>query len=262
MSDDGTKAAGPADPAGEADAFMVVPAISLLRGRVVVVNRGRYEPLTDVDDKELTLQDFVDLYMQEYGTVCVIDIDGIERRRPQLPLVQTITSEKNVWWDPGVRDLEDMMDTFTAGANRVVVGTKTLYSWEDLMECQEFSRDFVLGLDWAERIVCRDASIAQSDPMDFLERTYDAGIRRVLFTQLGQVSKGARFSHDFVRQMVERTRRLYIGGSGFDLSTAERLRRATLGVHGAVVGIYDIIRADIIHEESEYDEGGVLMDRL
>jgi uncharacterized protein related to proFAR isomerase len=234
----------------------------LLRGRVVVVNKGQYEPLTDVDDKELTLLDFVELYMQDYETVFILDIDGIERRRPQLPLIQTITSEKNVWWDPGVRDLEDMMDTFTAGANRVVVGTKTIISWDDLLNCQEFSRDFVLGLDWAERILCRDASIAQSDPLDFLERTYDAGIRRVLFTQLGQVSKGSRISHDFVHQMVDRTRRLYIGGSGFDLTMAERLRRATLGVHGAVVGIYDIIREDIVHEGSDYDEGGVLMDRL
>ena len=162
------------------DEYLVIPAVSLRRGRVVVVNKGRYEPLTAVDDRELTIYDFASMFLEDYSTIMVLDIDGIERRRPQLTQVQTIAPVKNVWWDPGVRNLEDMMDTFTAGANRVVVGTKTIWNLEELKACQEFSADYVLSMDWADGILSRDANSAQADPIAFLRLMYEGGVRRMV----------------------------------------------------------------------------------
>jgi phosphoribosylformimino-5-aminoimidazole carboxamide ribonucleotide (ProFAR) isomerase len=255
--EDGPNASEDAD--GE---FLVIPAVSLKKGRVVVVNAGQYEPLTDVDDRELSLYDFSELFLDRYETVLVLDIDGIERRRPQLPLIQTVAPLKNVWWDPGVRNLEDMMDAFTAGANRVVVGTKTIWSKKELKACQEFSADFVLGLDWSEGILSRDATISQVDPIDFLQEMHKAGVRRVLFSQFGRVRTGARIDMGFVNEMTSVTRRLYLGGSGFNATTAQFIKNAGLGIRGVVVGIMDIIRDSIIEEGSEYDEGALVLDGL
>ncbi len=243
------------------DEFLVIPAVSLRRGRVVVVNHGRYEPLTDVDDRELTLYDFTSMFLEDYSTMLVLDIDGIERRRPQLTQVQTVAPVKNVWWDPGVRNLDDMMDAFTAGANRVVVGTKTIWSLSELRECQEFSGDYVLSLDWADGILSRDANIAQADPIAFLKMMYEGGVRRVLFSQFGRVKAGSRIDTGFVREMIGVSRRLYLGGSGFSLSTAEQVGRSDIGVKGVVVGVMDIIRDSVMEEGSEYDEGSVLVDQ-
>jgi phosphoribosylformimino-5-aminoimidazole carboxamide ribonucleotide (ProFAR) isomerase len=250
-----------ADDMPQDEPFLVIPAVSLQRGRVVVINQGEYEPLTDLDDRELTLYDFTELFLEDFGTVMVLDIDGIERRRPQLTLMGTIAPIKNVWWDPGVRNLEDMMDAFTAGANRVVVGTKTVWNLAELRACQEFSRDWVLSLDWADGILSRDAQISQADPIDFLKLMYDEGLRRVMFSQYGPVRSGSRIDMDFVREMDETTRRLYLGGSGFDLSTASVVQRAGLGVRGIVVGVMDIIRESIVQEEPQVDEGSVLVGR-
>jgi phosphoribosylformimino-5-aminoimidazole carboxamide ribonucleotide (ProFAR) isomerase len=250
--------AGSADPEDE---FLIIPAVSLKKGRVVVINEGRYEPLTDVDDRELTLTDFAELFLDPYSTVLVIDIDGIERRRPQLPQVQTIAPLKNVWWDPGVRNLDDMMDAFTAGANRVVVGTKTIWNMQELKECQEFSADFVLSLDWSDGILSRDANISQEDPIDFLETMYKRGVRRVMFSQFGRVRAGARIDMEFVREMAQVTRRLYLGGSGFSLDTAEEVQRRSPGVKGVVVGVMDIIRESIVEEEAEFDEGSLIVGK-
>jgi uncharacterized protein related to proFAR isomerase len=243
------------------DEFLVIPAVSLQRGKVVVVNKGRYEPLTDVDDRELTLYDFASMFLEDYGTILVMDIDGIERRRPQLSQVQTIAPVKNVWWDPGVRSLEDMMDAFTAGAHRVVVGTKTIWNLEELKECQEFSGDYVLGLDWADGILSRDANIAQADPISFLKLMYEGGVRRVLFSQLGRVKAGSRIDSGFVQEMTGVTRRLYLGGSGFSLDTADQVGRSGMGIKGVVVGVMDIIRDSVLGEDEEYDEGSVLVDQ-
>jgi uncharacterized protein related to proFAR isomerase len=242
------------------DVFLVIPAVSLRRGKVVVVNKGRYEPLTDVDDRELTLYDFTSMFLEDYSTIMVMDIDGIERRRPQLTQVQTVSPVKNVWWDPGVRNLDDMMDAFTAGAHRVVVGTKTIWNLGELEACQEFSADYVLSLDWADGILSRDANIAQTDPISFLRLMYEGGVRRVLFSQLGRVKAGSRIDAGFVSEMNEVTRRLYLGGSGFSLDTAEQVGRSGMGVKGVVVGIMDIIRDSVMEEESEFDEGSVLVD--
>jgi uncharacterized protein related to proFAR isomerase len=243
------------------DEFLVIPAVSLQKGRVVVVNGGRYEPLTDVDDRELTLYDFISMFLEDYSTVMVLDIDGIERRRPQLTQVQTVAPVKNVWWDPGVRNLEDMMDAFTAGANRVVVGTKTIWNLEELKECQEFSGDYVLSLDWSDGILSRDANIAQADPISFLKMMYEGGVRRVMFSQLGRVKAGSRIDTSFVREMATVTRRLYLGGSGFSLATADQMNRSDLGIRGVLVGVMDIIRDSVMDEGSEYDEGSVLVDQ-
>ena len=249
-------------PEDTEEEFFVIPAVSLKKGKVVVVNAGRYEPLTDVDDRELSLYDFSELFLESYETVLVMDIDGIERRRPQLPLNQTLAPLKNVWWDPGVRNLEDMMDAFTAGANRVIVGTKTIWSKKELTACQEFSADFVLGLDWSNRILSRDATISQVDPIDFLREMHGAGVRRVLFSQFGRVKAGAKIDMGFVSEMTGVSRRLYLGGSGFNATTAQFIKGAGLGVRGVVVGIMDIIRESIIEEGSEYDEGSLVLDGL
>ncbi len=242
--------------------FLVIPAVSLMKGRVVVVNEGRYEPLTDIDDRELTVYDFTEMFLEDYSTLLVLDIDGIERRRPQLPLIQTIAPLKNVWWDPGVRNLEDMMDAFTAGANRVMVGTKTIWNMDELLDCQSFSRDYVLSLDWSDGIISRDAAISQSDPVDFLQRMHDEGVRRVLFSQFGRVRSGARIDLDFVREMTGASRRFYLGGSGFSIATAEEVRRSGMGVRGVVVGVMDIIRESIVDEGREFDEGSLLVDGM
>ena len=251
------------EPSGPVEGeFLVIPSVSLMRGRVVVVNKGRYEPLTDADDKEITLPSFVEMYLGEYKTICVMDIDGIERGQPQLGQIGLVSRDKNVWYDPGVRDAGDMADAFMAGAGRVIVGTKTLRSRDALVECHETSADFVLGLDFAGgRILSRDATISQTDPLLFLESMREAGVRRVLFTQLGRVRPEARMDEAFVRDMVRHARRLYLGGSGFDLATAETIRGSDIGVRGVVVGVLDLIRGDIIPADAEgFEGGGVVVD--
>jgi phosphoribosylformimino-5-aminoimidazole carboxamide ribonucleotide (ProFAR) isomerase len=256
-------AGGPHGTAADGTEFLIIPSVSVQKGRVVVVNKGRYEPLLDAEDRELSIADFVKMYLADYKTICIIDIDGIEKDRPQLGHISTVSRDKNIWYDPGVRDVGDMADAFMAGANRVIVGTKTLASRDDLLECHETSSDYVLGLDWSGHILSGDATISQADPLDFLAEMRLAGVRRVLFTQLGRVRRDARIDEPFVREMVKRVRRLYLGGSGFDMATAEEIRRSELGVRGVIVGILDLIKEDLVPEDEEDIEGGgVVVDNL
>ncbi len=257
--------AGEASTAAQLEGpFLVIPSVSVQRGRVVIVNRGRYEALSDADDKPITLDDFVRMYLADYKTICVLDIDGIERGRPQLGHVRLLGQGRNVWYDPGVRDMNDMADAFMAGATRVILGTKTLASKDVLIECHEASSDYVLGLDWTgDHIISRDAEMSQADPLDLLAEMKQLGVRRVLFTQLGRVRKGARMDDALVREMVARSRRFYIGGSGFDMATAEEIRSSSLGVRGVVVSVLDLIRGDIVEEGGdEVEGGGVVVDNV
>jgi len=61
--------------------------------------------------------------------------------------------------------------------------------------------------------------------------------------------------------MAAVTRRLYLGGSGFNLKIAEQLGGAGLGLRGVVVGVMDLIRDSVVEEDLEYDEGSVLVDQ-
>ena len=259
---DGDEAAEASSTAPLEGAFLVIPSVSVQKGRVVIVNRGRYEALSDADDKPITLDDFVRMYLADYKTICVLDIDGIEKGRPQLGHIRLLGQGKNIWYDPGVRDLNDMADAFMAGATRVILGTKTIESRDTILECHEASSDYVLGLDWTgDHIICGDAEISQADPLTFLTEMKLLGVRRVLFTQLGRVRKGARMDETLVRDMVARSRRFYIGGSGFDLATAEEIRASSLGVRGVVVSVLDLIRGDIVEEGADGVEGGGVVVR-
>ena len=72
---------------------------------------------------------------------------------------------------------------------------------------------------------------------------------------------GSRIDTSFVREMATVTRRLYLGGSGFSLATADQMNRSDLGIRGVLVGVMDIIRDSVMDEGSEYDEGSVLVDQ-
>ncbi len=111
----------------------------------------------------------LDRALQDFGRVLVWDLDGIERNRPNLALVRHFEGEP-VWVDAGVRHAEGAVDVLVAGAERAVVGTKTLRSLSELDEARELSENVVPLLDFVDGELWAADAIRAIPPADLLAR--------------------------------------------------------------------------------------------
>ncbi|UCD13098.1 MAG: hypothetical protein JSW60_05935 [Thermoplasmatales archaeon] len=63
------------------------------------------------------------------GQIYILDLDGIEKNRPNLCLYPKISEFQKIWVDAGPRVLGDIVDTVMAGAANITVRKKL---WPDL----------------------------------------------------------------------------------------------------------------------------------
>jgi len=90
---------------------------------------------------------------KKYERFLLLDIDGIESGKPQLELFQDCAFQSEIWVDAGTSDPEDATDITVSGASRVLCGTKSLRSWEDLEGITDMLENVVFSLDVSEDIV-------------------------------------------------------------------------------------------------------------
>ncbi|OGS56814.1 MAG: hypothetical protein A3K60_06940 [Euryarchaeota archaeon RBG_19FT_COMBO_56_21] len=60
------------------------------------------------------------------------DMDGIERNRPQLGVVQEVCETIPTFYEGGVRFANNVIDMLITGAEKCVIGTGTLSSFDDI----------------------------------------------------------------------------------------------------------------------------------
>lgn len=134
--------------------------------------------------------DGLDRALQEFGKVLVWDLEGIERNRPNLALVRHFEGEP-VWVDAGVRHAEGAVDVLVAGAERAVVGTKTLRSLTEFDEARELSDNLVPLLDFVDGELWAAEAIREVPPADLLARWRGMDIDTALLVdEAGRVPRG------------------------------------------------------------------------
>lgn len=108
----------------------MIPSLSFKSQNLVIVNQGSYERFS-YNDMELDLWGaFKEL--ESYDKVYFLDLDGIEFNKPQTEIIRKASTSKEVWADIGARNAEGITDAFIAGADKAVLSTKTLESFEEI----------------------------------------------------------------------------------------------------------------------------------
>jgi len=69
-----------------------------------------------------------------------LDIDGIEKNKPNLCTYQKISEKQEIWVDTGPRDLGDVVDLLMAGANKITI-REQLYPIEELPDIKEVTEN-------------------------------------------------------------------------------------------------------------------------
>jgi len=77
-----------------------IPLITLQRGKII----------EDISEK-----------LDEFKKIYVLDLDGIEKGKPNFDIYQKLSSSVDLWVDNGPRNIGDVVDTFMAGATDITI---------------------------------------------------------------------------------------------------------------------------------------------
>ena len=121
----------------------------------------------------------LDRALEEFGKVLVWDLEGIERNRPDLRLVRHFEGE-DLWVDAGVRLAEGVIDVLVGGAERAVVGTKTLRGLEELEDARDLTENIIPLLDFAYGELRATPKLRSVPPLDLLRRCKGLGLETAL----------------------------------------------------------------------------------
>ena len=126
--------------------------------------------------------DPMDRALQEFGRVLIWDLGGIERNRPNLEVLKRFEGE-GLWVDAGIRFADFVIDVLVAGAERAVVGTKTLRGLTEFEEARGLTENLVPLLDFAKGRLWAAGSIQYAAPADLLRGWREAGLDTALILE-------------------------------------------------------------------------------
>lgn len=128
--------------AARSPAVEVVPVLHVRRGRLVSPDGTPY-PERPLDA----------LARISGEAVYIVDMEGIERNKPDHALLQAVAKRRSVWSDAGPRYATDAADALVAGADRVTVRWNTLASEGELRELVALSDSAFLGIEFRRGLV-------------------------------------------------------------------------------------------------------------
>jgi phosphoribosylformimino-5-aminoimidazole carboxamide ribotide isomerase len=207
----------------------VIPAVDVLGGEAVRLERGSYDDVVERASDPLALaRRFVESGARRLH---LVDLDGARHGgvRPEL-VAQVAELGVPVQASGGIRSQADARALIDAGADRVVVGTS---AWPDPGPWLELGDAVVLALDVRDGIV-RTAGWTESSGIDLDEALVRAGAARVLLTAIDRDGTLAGPDLELVRHGAAAGRRVLAAGGVRSPADVEAL--AAAGAEAVVVG--------------------------
>ena len=223
--------------------FEILPAIDLLRGKVVRLRQGDFERVTSFSDDPVDTA----LHFKEAGAswLHVVDLDGAKAGSPVQTqtirsLIEAVGQDVGVQVAGGLRSDEAVRSAFAAGARRVVIGTAALqdpgfaahsideFGTESVVIAIDVRNGLALGEGW-------QAGARGIPPDDAIDALADAGVQTFAVTAIDRDGQMAGPDLALLEQMVALDRGQIIASGGVssidDLSTIK-----AIGCRGAILG--------------------------
>lgn len=222
--------------------FEVIPAIDIRGGKCVRLFQGDYERETVFGEDPVEMARRWEA--EGASRIHVVDLDAARTGEPlNLELVAGITRALSVpvQMGGGIRSRDAVIRTLDAGVERAIVGTAAAVDPAAAGALfAEFGESLVLGLD------ARDGRVAISgwrkttarSALDLALELTQAGVRRVIYTDIATDGTGAGPSIESTRRLAEALSIPVIASGG--VGTLDHIRAAAalspLGVEGVIVG--------------------------
>jgi phosphoribosylformimino-5-aminoimidazole carboxamide ribotide isomerase len=219
--------------------FEVIPAIDLREGRCVRLFQGDYARETSYSDDPAG----VARRWESLGAprLHVVDLDGARAGEPRNRSVMAAICAAAgipVEVSGGIRTIESIRDAFAYGARRVQLGSAAVRDPALVGEATaEFPGMIVVAIDSRDGDVRTDGWEGASglNPLDLARRMVEAGVPRLMFTDIGRDSTLTEPNFAALAELVEQLP-VPVVASGGVAKLADLRRLAALGCEGAIIG--------------------------
>jgi uncharacterized protein related to proFAR isomerase len=218
----------------------LIPAISIMSGRVVEVEGGQYRFHKNVEGKFRSPSNI--LQELESDIVFILDIDGIEANRPDLNLITKMSNHKELWVDAGSLTSGGAADVLISGAAMVVMGTKSILNLDHLEEAVELSENVMFSLDYDGGIITGDKATASMTVDKLLAKVHELGIRKTLLFDLGGLRDGRPPDIELVKKLAGKFDECYVAGNIMPVNVAEL---ESMGATGAMIEFWSLGGFDV-----------------
>lgn len=222
-------------------ALVIVPSVDLRNGRVVRLKQGDYGQQVNYDvDPVETARSFA-----EAGArwMHIVDLDGAKEGRPmQTDLITKMiaASGLSVQVGGGIRATEDIDRLLSAGASRVVVGTKAMEDWpwfEALVHRPGYEEKLILAVDAKGGVIATRGWTESSGRLavDVARQVSGWPLGALLYTDVAKDGMMTGPNFDQTRKLAEAGQVPVIASGG--VGSIEHIRRlSAMPVWGVIVG--------------------------
>lgn len=96
------------------------------------------------DRKNISLDDVLENVTKDKD-IYFLDVDGIEKNKPNLCTYQKIAEKRNIWVDAGPRVLGDVVDLLMAGANKITIRPH-LFPIEEIPSIKDVTENMIYSV--------------------------------------------------------------------------------------------------------------------
>ncbi len=209
----------------------VIPSVSFKGNKPVTVKNNRYVHYSKEGSK-LDAWSVMNL-LESYDIIYLLDLNGIESRGLQSDIIRKLATRKKIWADVGARGTATITDAYIAGADRVVISTKTMYSDELIKDSSKMSDEMILCIDYKDGVISPSEKISEMSIKNLIAQVTKAGIDTIVIHDLND----ERFDQKLIDYLPEEDFELYIGGN-IKIEGAEVYEKK---VDGVILGLEEAI---------------------
>lgn len=218
--------------------MIIYPAIDLRGGKAVRLTKGDYDQMKVYNDDPASV---AESFRAAGAThLHVVDLDGARLGVPQN--AQTIRSLTGAGLftevGGGIRDEKRICEYLESGAARVILGTVAVRNFGFVEEMvRKYGEKIAVGVDAKDGFVAVSGweETTQLTGVDFCRRLRDAGVKTVIYTDIGRDGCLAGANLPLYRELsgIKGLDVIASGGVSFE---SDVTALAEMNIHGAIIG--------------------------
>jgi len=179
--------------------FRVIPVIDILNSEAVHAFRGErksYQPLKSVLFKNSNPLDILEVLSSNYKfkDFYVADLDAIINDKPNFPLLNKILeiSDININIDPGIVDINDILQFSKFAINKLIIGLETVKNLDVIREALKIvGRDkLILSIDmYKEKVISNAKEVKYKSPIEIANTMEEIGVNELILLDLFRVGQ-------------------------------------------------------------------------
>ncbi len=231
----------------------IIPAIDLLDGQAVRLQKGDYEKKTIYNHNPL--REAEKFQAAGFSHIHVVDLNGAKSGKfENLPIIRSIISEigLSVQTGGGVRSRENIDQLLDAGLSGVICSSMAVKNPKEWIKAvEDYPEQMILGLDLKNGKMAYGGWLETSDePIEeFINPMIDAGLKTVLSTDISRDGMLSGPNLEMYSDLQKRFPGLNWIASGGVSSLQDLVELQNLNLYGVVVG-------------KAYYEGNIRLDEM